>query len=456
MPDQPDATNALNLLDDLIARARKAGADDADCVMVKGVSMSAAQRLGEPERIERSEGADIGLRILKGKRQAVVSSTDFSPQALSELIERGLAMAENVPEDPYCGLADRRDLADPENLAKLLAQTDICDMEEPTPETLSERARTIEDAARAVKGVNNSEGAEASWGMTDVAMAASNGFSGAYSRSSHGIIVEVLAGEGTEMERDYEYLSTIYATDLGDIAALGRNAGERAVKRLHPRKVSTTRVPIIFDPRVSNSIVGHLATAINGSAIARKTSFLKESMGKKIFSKDITIVDDPFRRRGLGSKPVDGEGIAPQQRNIIDNGVLTSWFLDLNTARQLNLKSTGHAARGTGAPPSPRPTNLYLEPGTVSPAEMIADIDSGLYVTEVMGTSISINTGDYSRGAGGFWIENGEIAYPVSEITIASNLSDMFSNLTAADDLNFRFGTNAPTLRIDGMTVAGI
>jgi len=456
MPDQPDTTDALNLLTDLIAQARKAGADDADCVMLKGVSMSASQRLGVTEKIERSEGADIGLRILKGKRQAMVSSTDFSPKALGELVERGLAMAENVPEDPYCGLAARQDLAAPQDLAKVLAEIDICDMQEPTPEALAERARTIEEAARAVKGVNNSEGAEANWGMTHVAMAASNGFSGAYSKSHHGIIVEVLAGEGTEMERDYEYLSTIYAADLGDIAALGRSAGERAIKRLAPRKVSTTKVPIVFDPRVSNSIVGHLSGAINGGAIARGTSFLKESMGEKIFPETITIVDDPFRRRGLGSKPVDGEGIAPERRKIIDNGVLTSWFLDLSTARQLNLKSTGHAGRGTSAPPSPRPSNLYLEPGRASPAELIADIDSGLYVTEVMGTSISIITGDYSRGAGGFWIENGEIAYPVSEITIASNLTDMFSNLIAADDLEFRHGTNAPTLRIDGMTVAGL
>ncbi len=307
----------------------------------------------------------------------------------------------------------------------------------------------------AVKGITNSEGAEAGWGRTTVAIAATNGFTASYARSSHSVSVAVLAGEGTAMERDYDWSSVIHGQDLEQPETLGKNAAERALKRLNPRKVETCKCPVVFDPRVSNSLLRHLAGAINGAAIARGTSFLKGKLGQQIFPTSVTIIDDPFRKRGLASKPVDGEGLAPMRRAIIDEGVLTTWILDLRSARQLGLKSTGHASRGTSSPPGPSTTNLWLEPGAVSPAELMRDIKSGLYVTELAGSGINGVTGDYSRGATGFWIEDGALAYPVSEITIAGNLVEMFKAITAANDLTFRYGADAPTIRIEGMTVAG-
>ncbi|MGH6929519.1 MAG: TldD/PmbA family protein, partial [Dongiaceae bacterium] len=261
---------------------------------------------------------------------------------------------------------------------------------------------------------------------------------------------------GTAMERDYEHASAVYGGDLDDAAAVGRRAGEKTVKRLHPRKVATAKVPILFDPRISRSLLGHLGSAINGAAIARGTSFLKDKLGRRIFPANVTIIDDPHRPRGLNSKPFDGEGIANRKRAIVENGVLTTWVLDLRSARQLGLKSTGHAARGTSSPPSPSLTNLHMTAGRMSPKEMIGGIPSGFYVTELMGMGVNGVTGDYSRGAAGFWIEHGELAYPVSEVTIAGNLNDMFLNLTPANDLKFRYGTDAPTIRLDGMTVAGV
>jgi PmbA protein len=331
----------------------------------------------------------------------------------------------------------------------------MIDPVEPPTDTLIARASAAEEAAMAVAGVTNSEGAEASWSRSNVALAATNGFSAAYGRSSHSISASVIAGEGTGMERDYDYSSVIHGADLESPAAVGKRAGERAVKRLKPRKVATTKVPIVFDPRISGSLLRHLTSAINGASIARGTSFLKNKLGQAIFPADITIVDDPYRKRGLASRPVDGEGIAPARRAIIDKGVLTTWLLDLRSARQLKLKSTGHAARGTASPPGPAPTNLYLEPGKLSRDALIAGIKDGFYVTEMMGMGINGVTGDYSRGAAGFWIENGTLTYPVSEMTVAGNLNDMFKNITAANDLVFRYGTDAPTLRIDGLTLAG-
>jgi len=438
------------LLDDLIARARKAGADGADAVMFEGTSVSLGQRLGKPEKLERAEGHDLGLRVLVGKKQAIVSTTDTSPAMLTEIVERALAMARSVPDDPYCGLAD------PAELARQIPTIDLDDASEPGTDLLKERARICEEAALAVKGVTNSEGAEASWGRSSVTLVASNGFHGGYSGSRHSVGTAVLAGEGTGMERDYEYVSAVYGKDLEDAAAVGRRAGERAVKRLHPRKAATAKVPIVYDPRVSRGLVGHLAGAINGAAIARGTSFLKDKLGQRILPADVAIIDDPHRPRGLNSKPFDGEGVANKKRSIIDKGVLTTWVLDLRSARQLGLKTTGHAARGTSSPPSPSLTNLYMTAGKLSPQAIIADIPSGFYVTELMGFGINGVTGDYSRGAAGFWIEHGELAYPVSEVTIAGNLNDMFLNLTPANDLEFRHGMDAPTVRVDGMTVAGV
>ena len=445
----PSDQDALQLLTDLIATARRGGADGADAVLFRSASLSLARRLGKPEGIERSESDDLGLRVLLGKRQAVVSSTDLSKDALAEIAERAVAMAKAAPEDAYCGLAEPDQLAgDPPDL-------DIYDGREPDPDELARRAAEAEDAARAVKGVTNSEGAEAGWASSRICLAASNGFARTYASSRHSLGVAVIAGEGTKMERDYEFSSTVYADDLKGAEAIGREAGERAVKRLDARKVETASVPVIYEPRVSSSLLRHLSAAINGTMVARGTSFLKDKMAKAVFADAVTIVDDPHRARGLGSKPFDGEGLANGRRKVIENGVLATWILDLGSARQLGLSSTGHAARGTSAPPSPAATNLYLEPGTLSPAELMSDIGAGFYVTELIGMGVNTLTGDYSRGAAGFWIENGEIAYPVSEVTIAGNLNDMFANLTAADDLEFRYAINAPTVRIDGMTVAG-
>ena len=445
----PDASQHLNFLSDLLAAAKRAGADAADAVLVEGWSISHRRRLGELEKLERSEGQDLGLRVFCGKRQAIVSSSDRAKATIDPLVERAIAMAKAAPEDPFCGLAD------PQDLAKYLPDLDLLDPVEPTTEVLVERARAAEEAALAVKGITNSEGAEAGWSRTVVAIAGTNGFTATYGRSGHSVGVSVIAGEGMAMETDGDWSSTLHGGDLENPETIGRRAAERTLRRLGPRKVQTCKCPIVYEPRVANGIVRHLSGAINGGAIARGTSFLKSKLGAQIFPTSVTIVDDPLRKRGLASKPVDGEGIAPRRRKIIDQGVLTTWILDLRSARQLGLKSTGHAARGTSSPPGPSSTNLWLEPGTMPPQELIRDIKAGLYVTELAGMGVNQVTGDYSRGATGLWIENGELTYPVSEITVAGNLAEMFKNLTAADDLVFRYGTDAPTLRIDGMTVAG-
>ena len=438
-----------NLLDDLIARARRAGADAADALAVESASLSLSRRLGKPEKLERAESRDLGLRVLIGRRQAMVSSSDSAPAMLAELVERAVAMARSVPEDPFCGLAGEDEIArNPPTL-------ELCDPVEPAPEALAARASAAEEAARAVPGVTNSEGAEAGWSRSAVAMVASNGFAGAYAVSRHGVSVSVIAGSGTGMERDYDYSSTVFAADLADAATVGRQAGERAVRRLGPRKVATTRVPVVFDPRISGGVIGHLASAINGGAITRGTSFLKDKLGQQVLARGLTVTDDPHRARGLRSKPFDGEGIANRRRDIVADGVLTTWILDLRSARQLGLASTGHAGRGTSSPPSPTTTNLFLAPGSLSREALIGGIDQGFYVTELIGFGVNGITGDYSRGAAGFWIENGTLGYPVNEVTIAGNLKDIFLNLTPADDLTFRYGTDAPTLRIDGLTIAG-
>ena len=440
---------ALDPLDDLLTRAKAAGAEAADAVLFDSIALSHAQRLGALERLEREESQDIGLRVLLGKQQAFVSSTDSSSEALDQLVTRALAMARSVPEDAYCGLAE------PGQLTRDIPRIEIHDPEEPAAEVLIERARLCEEAARAVSGVTNSEGAEAGWSSSRIALAASNGFSGGYAVSRHSLGVSVLAGEGLGMERDYEFASRTHGADLEDPAEIGRRAGERAIKRLGARKPMTGRFPVVYDPRVSAGLLGHLAGAISGPAVARGTSFLKDRMGERIFAAGITVVDDPHRPRGLRSKPFDGEGIANARREVIEDGRLTTWIMSLASARQLGLETTGHAARGTSGPPGPRVSNLFMEPGTVSAAELMADIAQGFYVTEMMGMGVNTVTGDYSRGASGFWIENGAPAHPVSEATVAGNLKDMFLALTPADDLEFRYGTDAPTLRIDAMTVAG-
>jgi len=445
-----DPYNQLTLLSDILDAAKKAGADAADAVVYNAASLSVACRMGELEKLERAESNDLGLRVFVGRRQAMVSSTDFEPSTLKEVVERAVAMATAAPEDPYCGLADPGQIVtDPPSI-------DICDNSEPANEALIDAARAAEDAARAMPGITNTEGAETGWSRAEIAIAATNGFARTYSTSSHSLAASVIAGEGTAMERDYDYTSAVYYDDLEKPVDIGRSAGERAVKRLNARKVKTQQVPVIYDPRISGGLVRHYAGGINGSSIARGTSFLKDSMGKKIFADGINIIDDPHRPRGFRSKPFDAEGLPNTKKALAENGVLTTWVLDLAAARQLGLESTGNASRGTSSPPSPAVTNLYMEPGIQSPAELMADIENGFYITELIGMGINMITGDYSRGATGFWIENGEITYPVSEMTIAGSLKDMFANLVPADDLVFRYGTDAPTIRIDGMTVAGV
>jgi len=445
----PQPSNDLQILEDLLKRAKAKGAEAADALIGRSISLDVAQRLGKREKLERSESQDLGLRVLIGKRQAIVSTSDLSGKTLDELAERAVAMARAVPEDEFCGLAD------PAQLCKSPPVLDLEDKSEPSEARLSEMVAAAEDAARAVKGVTNSEGAEAGWGRSEIALAASNGFRGAYAGTRWGISVSVLAGEGTGMERDYDFATAVYGADLPAAAQLGRSAGERAVKRLNPRKAATARIPIVFDPRISGGLVSHFVGAINGASIARGTSFLKDKMGSQVFAKGIRIIDDPHRPRGLRSKPFDGEGVANRKRALIEDGTLTTWLLDCRSARQLGLTTTGHAARGTSGPPSPSAANLYLEAGAQSPKEMIGEIAQGFYVTELIGHGVNGVTGDYSRGAAGYWIDKGELAHPVSEVTIAGNLKDMFLQLTPASDLVFRYGTDAPTVRIDGMTLAG-
>jgi PmbA protein len=369
MTAQPEP---LQILEDLLKRAKAKGAEAADCLMVRDTSLNVAQRLGKREKLERSEAQDLGLRVLIGKRQAIVSTSDLEPKTLDELAERAVAMARVVPEDEFCGLAD------PALLVKLPIALDLEDKKEPTEAELTDMIARAEDAARAVPGVTNSEGAEAGWGRVEVALAASNGFRGAYAGTRWGISVSVLAGQGTGMERDYDFASTVFGEDLPEPGALGKSAGERTVRRLNPRKAVTAKIPIVYDPRVAGGLVGHFVGAINGASIARGTSFLKDKMGQQIFARGIRIIDDPHRPRGLRSKPFDGEGVANKKRALIEDGVLTTWLLDSRSARQLGLTTTGHAARGTSSPPSPSASNLYLEAGKMTPAELMADISQGL------------------------------------------------------------------------------
>ncbi len=439
--------NRLEMLDALVSAARAAGADAADAVLAEGTSLSVARRLGAIEHLERSEGFDLGLRVFVGRRQAIVSTSDPDSNGFATLAERAVAMARAVPEDRFSGLPD----AVPTPPRAL----DLDDPAEPGAEQLLARAAEAEEAALATPGVTNSNGAEAGFNRSRIALLASNGFSGEYSRSSHSISVSALAGQGTGMERDYDNSVAVHLSDLEDAATLGRRAGERAVARLNPTRPTSRKLSVVYDPRVAGSLLGHLVGALNGSAIARGTSFLRDRMGEQVLAKGLTLRDDPLRVRGLRSRPFDGEGMPGEARALVEDGVLKSWVLDWRTARQLGLSSTGHASRGISSPPSPAPTNLWLEAGSLSPAALMADLDEAFYVTEMMGSSVNGITGDYSRGASGFMIRKGALAEAVSGVTIAGNLKEMYLHMTAANDLRFRRGTDAPTLRIDGMTLAG-
>ena len=449
MSDLLDQSALTAIAEKLVRAAKAAGADACDAVAVRSISQSVEVRDGALEESERAESDDVGLRVFVGKRQATISTNDIAGTSPQTLAERAVAMARAAPEDAYAGLADS------ERLAHTFPDLDLIDAQTPTVAALEQGARDAEAAALAVKGVSKSGGASASFGIGGMVLATSHGFHGAYLASRRSLSVMAIAGEGTGMERDYDFSSALHASDLEAPAAIGRQAGERAIKRLNPRKVKTQTAPVIFDPRVAGSLVGHLASAANGASIARKTSFLKDKLGEKLFGHSIRIVDDPLRKRGLRSHPFDGEGVAVQKLMIVDNGVLQSWLLDSATARELGLVTTGHASRGVSSPPSPSPTNLYLEPGPLTPQALIAETGTGFYITDLIGMGTNLVTGDYSRGASGFWIENGELAYPVSEVTIAGHLFDMFASLTPANDLQFRYGTNAPTVRVEGLTIAG-
>jgi PmbA protein len=448
MSDLLDQSALTDLAERLVSAARRAGADTADAVAVRSMSLGVEVRDGAVEESERAEGDDVGLRVFVGRRQAVISTNDITAN-VNELAARAVAMAKVAPEDAYAGLAD------PDRLARDIPQLDLLDPDLPSVAVLEQRAKDSEAAGLAIKGVSKSGGASASAGIGGMVLVTSHGFRGAYLNSRQSLSMTAIAGEGTAMERDYDFSSVLHGADLDPPERIGRTAGERAVARVNPRKVASKKVPVVFDRRVAGSLVGHLASAINGSAIARKTSFLKDKLGERLFKPGTRIIDDPLRKRGLRSRPFDGEGVAAKSLAVIDDGVLTSWFLDSATARELKLSSTGHAHRGVSSAPSPGPTNLHLEPGQQNPEELMAEISDGFYVTDLIGMGVNGVTGDYSRGASGFWIENGRPSYPVSEVTIAGNLIAMFAALTPANDLEFRFGTNAPTVRVEGLTVGG-
>lgn len=439
-------TELTDLVSSLVEAAKRAGADEADAVAVTSRSTGVSVRLGKVESTGASESDDISLRVFVGRRVASVSASRGAD--VNALAERAVSMARVSPEDPYQGLAD----------PALLAQGDIdldqYDTTQVSADRLREDALAMEEAAMAVPGVTNSSGAGAGAGLGGLVLATSAGFLGSYVGSRFSRSVSVLAGEGTKMERDYEFSSRLHFADLDDPLSIGRRAGDKAVRRLGARKAKTGPVTIVCDPRVARGIAGHIAGAINGASVARKTSFLRDRMGQQIASTGITITDDPLRVRGQASRPFDGEGVRGQKLTMVEAGVLRHWFLSSSAARELGLTTNGRGSRaGTGV--SPSSTNLAIEPGSQSPEELIRAVGRGFYVTEVFGQGVNMVTGEYSRGASGFWIENGEITYPVSEVTIAANMKDMFLAMTAASDIDRNFSVASPTLAIEGMTLAG-
>lgn len=442
--------DACNRLSDLIALARAGGADAADAIYVGSASTEVQMRLGKLEDVGRSEGEEIGLRVFVGQRTASVTASDLSPDGLRELVSRVVDMAREATEDQFASLAPEDRLAKGE-----LPELDLFDASDIGPAELRERALAAEDAARAVAGITNSEGAGASAGQSVMALATSHGFVRGYRGSSFGCSASVIAGEGALMQRDYAWHSARYYSDLEAAAAIGQRAGDRAMARLHPVKPDSGQMPIIFDPRVGASMVGHLLGSITGSSIARRTSFLLDQLHEMVFDSHVTIIDDPHRVRGLRSRPFDGEGLPTASSKLIDAGRLTGWLMDSASARQLGLQPTGHASRGIGGPPGAGASNVYMAPGTLTPAALMADIKQGIYVTELIGQGVNAVTGDYSRGASGFLIRDGQIGPAVAELTIAGNLKDMFKAIIPASDLVLRRGMDVPTLRIDGMMIAG-
>ena len=427
---------------------KKHGATDAEVMIGESADLSVSCRNGKPENLERSESFGYGLRVFMGKQSATISSSKFTDT--ESMVETAINMAKIAPADEFAGLADVGDLA--RNIQNL----DLMDDKEPSAHELQQMVEQAEKAALCVKGVTNSEGADASHSRFDVTLATTRGFINSHSATRSGISVTVLAGEGENMQRDYEYSTSRFFSDLEAPQEIGKLAAERAVEKLNPRKVASGKFPVVYDKRISRNLLSDLASGVNGAAVARGTSFLKNKMGEPLFAKNINIVDDPLIKKALGSRPFDGEGVACGKIKVVENGVLKSWFLDVRSANQLKTKTNGRASRGVGSNPSPSCTNFYMENGSQSLKEILSSIKSGFYVTDTFGMGINYTTGDYSQGASGFWIENGEIAFPVSEITIASNLLDMFKMMIPANDLEFKYSINAPTLLVENMTIAGV
>ncbi|MCL6284654.1 TldD/PmbA family protein [Ruegeria sp. 2012CJ41-6] len=441
-----------DICQDLLKAARDAGADAADAIVLQGSSVSVEVRKGALEHAERSEDADLGLRVLLGQRQALVSSSDMRPEALRMMAERAVAMAREAPEDPFCGLADASDLAADVSVDAL----DLADpADPPSPEALMQDALAAEAAAMAVDGVSQVSDAAAGYGEHRVHLAASNGFSGGYTRTGRSLSCVAISGTGTGMERDYDGDSRTYQSDLRKPHEIGRLAAERAVSLQGARKPQTGTFSVLFDERISSSLIGHLMAACNGSSVARGASWLKDGLETQVLPEGLSLTEDPHRPRVSGSRPFDAEGLPTRRRLVVDNGVLTGWTLDLASARKLGMSSTGNATRGVSSPPSPSSWNLSLTQGAVSRADLMRDMGTGLLVTSMIGSTINPNTGDYSRGASGFWVENGEIAYPVNECTIAGNLRDMLLRIIPANDARANLSRVVPSLLIEGMTLAG-
>ena len=438
-----------SLISELLDAANSAGADGADAMLARGEGTSVDLRLGKVEASERSEDFDAGLRVFVGQRNASISTSQLDSDNIKSLAQRAVAMAKIAPDDPYARLAHSAELA------KQLPELEMYDEHVPTVDDLTDMARAAEEAALSHEGITNSEGGSASHGIANILIATSNGFFADYKRSSNGVSAMVIAEQNGNMERDYDYSAAVFAADMDSPDKVGNSAATRTLARLGAIKPPTGQFPVIYDKRVSASLVSTMAGAINGASIARGTSFLKDRMGEQVAASGLTFVDDPLRPRGMGSRLFDGEGLAVKRREMVKNGVLQGWFLDIASATKLGLSSTGNASRGLGGPPSPSTSNFYLENGDISFDELLADIDAGFLVTEMMGSSVDMITGDYSRGAAGFWIEKGKIAHPVAEATIAGNLKDMFMAITRANDIDMRKSTAAPSLRVDGMTVAG-
>lgn len=432
----------------LVERAIGAGADAADAFYSRQASMSVQVRLGELEHVGRSEGEEIGLRLFVGARSASVASSDLSEEALGELVRRALAMAGEAPEDHFAGLAPAELLT-----SEPFPELDSVDALEPDLEELRKRALEAEAAALAVDGITNSSGGSAGASRSTIALATSGGFAGAYSATGFSCSVAVVAGEGGGKQRDSAWHGARHLADLDPAQEIGRLAGERAVSRLRPARPKSGPMPVLFDPRVSSSLLAHLAGAISGSSVARKSSFLQDRLGSRIFSEGVVIVDDPLRPRGLRSRPFDGEGLGVERVEIVADGVLRTWMADSASARQLGIAPTGHASRGVGGAPGVSPSNLYMAAGQRSRADLLEAFPEALLVTELIGQGANPVTGDYSRGAAGFLVSGGEIGPPVEEITIASNLLDMFATLEPGSDLEFRRGIDAPTVLVPQMIV---